>query len=165
MRDSIVERLLRTDSKKFTIILSHKEKEYIEGCTSDITHEDTHKRTFNKRASCFVQGINRDKKCKMCDSSIPFRDFKTYLKQYYCSTECKYNDVESVNANARKALTGNKQVSEKRKQTFLHRYNQDNAMRVDSIKEKRKQNCLQNYGVEYTCLIPDIIQKKKRNLY
>jgi very-short-patch-repair endonuclease len=160
MRDSIIDKLLSHDSKKYNTILTQEEKDCIQ-TFSTVTQEKTPRRTLNKQASLYVQDLDTDKQCKICSRNIHFRDFTSYISQQYCSNTCKHKDIETVNSNARLSLKGNKKAVEKRKKTLIERYNQDNPMKVESIKEQRKVNSLDKYGVEHPSLHSDIKQKRQ----
>jgi len=158
---NIIKRKASTVSaKQFNIVFSSNEKNFIEEHCVNVTREKSRIRNLGKFVACIVLDITEDKKCKICNSSITYRDFKTYVKQEYCSTNCREKDRAVINKAANKSLRGNKKAIRAREQTMLKRLGVTNAMKSSKILEERKASCIKKYGVEHTSQVEEY--KKKR---
>lgn len=158
MRESILSKIKNVSAKQFNKILSSDERIFLS--TIGVEPESTNTKTLGKQVACLVLDIT-DKKCTVCSGSIPYVDFKEYIKRQYCCFECRKKDVLSININASKALRGNKEVVEKRKLTFKSRYGADNAMRISNVKSERVSKSQEKYGVDHPSQVEEI--KKKRS--
>lgn len=145
-------------AKQFGKILSSEEKNYL--YTLNVNPEKTQTKTLGKQVACLIIGTN-NKQCVICKQSIPYIDYKDYIKRQYCSVNCKNQDIANININANNALRNNKEAVKKREITLERKYGVSNIMRSDSTKEQRRQKCLETYGVEHSSQRDHTVKKRQ----
>jgi len=138
VRDTIIANLSGYSAKQFGKILSSEEKNYL--YTLNVNLEETQTKTLGKQVACLILDTN-NKQCVICKQSIPYIDYKDYIKRRYCSISCKKQDVANININANNALRNNKEAVKKREITLEKKYGVSNIMRSDITKELRRQKC------------------------
>lgn len=159
MRDTIIYKISNISAKQFANILSNEEKVFLSSLS--VTPEKTRVKTLGKQVACLVLNTN-DKKCTICNKSVPYIDFKNYIQRQYCDASCKQLDIKNINTNANKALRGNKNVVKKRENTLKNRYGVSNIMLNTSVKEKRQKNCMDKYGVSHISKREDVKVKRRQ---
>lgn len=151
--ETILEKILEcSNSKEFNTLLTHEEKALIKDQTQFLQPLPSKIRDLNYRIAHVILKKNEACLCKYCEQPLPFRDFKSFLKQVYCSASCKYKDNDFY-AGARIAQNRRKvEIHEKRTQTVLSRYGVPNAMQCTQVNDLRRQ--------QYNQLSADVIDER-----
>ncbi len=162
MRDTIISKITNVSAKQFSKVLTEEDKIYLHSL--GVVPEKTRVKTLGKQTACLLLNIN-DKKCIICNSSIPYVDFKEYLKRQYCSNSCKKQDIHNINVNANNALRNNNTAVKKREDTIKAKYGVVNIMHDNNIKDQRRKKCRAEYGVDHSSQRPDtVLKRQKTNL-
>jgi len=159
--DTILSKL-DCSAKLFKSKLTKQDIDYIYSLCVSITQEDTKTKTLGKYIACLKLGIREDKQCTVCNERIPYRDFKTYIKQSFCCINCREKHRGIINLNANNALKNNREAVLKRKSTLHKMYGVTNSMQLDAVKSIRKQRCFEQHGVEHTSQLITVKQKVKQ---